>query len=246
MLIKTRAVVRALVLRRARLVDHLNSHPTLDVNADLDDSYRDLRTLATNSRWSTFLATTGALTLPVVPAITGETFAVIPAPTDAIQLRRLETSSGTRWEPAEECPLDQLRDVQRASTVSGGWVFRWTELDAGTITTEDADTGALVAGRIAICPIPGSGQYQLWYLPEFAGTTAESGAGGFYTYANNDFFEYHVCHCVVKLLTTDNDSQGMLTGWLALLGKYEARIMTSRPVAAGSRTWVRSRNYHAR
>lgn len=249
MLTKTRSEIRAEVLRRARLVDHLNAHPTVDVNIDILDSYRDLRALATNSKWTCFLKTTGSLSLPTTPA-TNESFVVIPVPTDAIVLKRLETSqnAGQSWDAAEEVPLAQLRGhYDRAFATAHGYLgFRWCELDQGALTTEAANTGSLVAGRIALSPVPSAGTYQLWYLPEAPAVSADSGASGFFVYANQDMVEYHIWHVVAKLLGYDNDAQGMLAAAQAWLGKYEGRILNSAPTAAGPRTWRRSRNYRAR
>jgi hypothetical protein len=242
--VRTRLEFRTLVSRRARIVDHLNAHPAASLNIDADDSYRELRTLATNSRWSTFLKTTGALTLPIVPAVVGENYAVLPVPTDCQQVRKVELRLGSMWDPVEEVGLGQLRMFTTSSAQRRG-PFAWCLLDQGIQATTAANTGSLVAGAIALAPIPSAGSYQIWYLPEFSNLSAESGAGGFYTYANDDHLEYHVWSTVCKILISDNDSQGMLAGALQMLGKFEARILTGAPSKSGPRTWRRSRNYHS-
>jgi hypothetical protein len=244
-LVKTRAEVRALVQRRARIVDHLNAHPSADLNIDLDESYRCLRDLATESRWSTFLKTTGSLTLPIVAAATGENYAAIPVPTDCRQVKRLETKLTSSWVPAEQVGLGNLRQYNTDGFIptQGRWPFVWVLLDGGMETTEAANTGSKVAGVIALAPIPTSGSYQVWYLPEFVGTSADSGASGFYAYANQAMVDYHVFHCAVKCLISDNDSQGMMDGLVKLLGKAEQTIQASAPSATGPRTWRRSRYY---
>lgn len=244
--IKTRAVFRALVTRRARIVDHLNSHPAADLNLDCDDGYRDLLTLATNSRWSTYLRTTGELALPTTAAASNETYATIPVPTNCAQVRKLEIRKGTAWYPIEEVPLGQLRDFQPCSTATGtGGPHAWCLLDQGVNATLVGNDATADTGVIAVTPIPTSGFYQLWYLPEFAGTSAESGANGFYVYANDDHLQYHVYSVVVKCLISDNDSEGMLAGAMQQLARYEARIMTGAPSKSGPRTWRRSRNYRS-
>ncbi len=242
--IKTRAVFRALVTRRARIVDHLNSHPTPDLNLDCDDGYRDLLTLATNSRWSTYLRTTGELALPTTAAASNETYAAIPVPTNCAQVRKLEVRRGVTWYPIDEVPLGQLRDFQPLSTATGSaGPYAWALLDQGINATLVGNDATADTGVIAVVPIPSSGFYQLWYLPEFAGTSAESGANGFYVYANDDHLQYHVYSVVVKCLISDNDSEGMLAGAMKLLERYEARIMTGAPSKSGARTWTRARNY---
>lgn len=248
MLIKTRSETRALVLRRGRIVDHLNSHPTADVNTDLDNGYRDLRALATNSRWSTFLVTTGVLPLPTTAPVATETFVEIPVPTGAQQLRRLETlsSDGQVWLPAENVGFEQMRGAQRLhSSFQTYGPFRWCELDDGTRATQSANTGSLVAGRVALAPVPTQGSYQLWYLPEFATTSADSGANGFYSYATEDMFEYHVWHVVANLLAYDNDAQGTYKAARDREEEYKLRITNSAPTAAGPRTMRRARQYRS-
>lgn len=240
MIVKTRAEVRALVQRRARIVDHLNAHPVADLNIDLDESYRTMRDLCTTNKWSTYLKTTGQLTLPIVAA-TNETFATIPVPTDCRKLRKLEVKRVSDWVPQEEVSIDELRNWDN---FPGRTPFRWVLLDGGMETTEAANTGAKVAGIVALAPVPTQGSYQLWYLPEFLSLTADSGAGGFYSYANQEMVDFHVYHTCVKCLISDNDSQGMLDGITKELGKAEQYLTTSAPSGTGPRTWRRSRNYH--
>lgn len=245
-LVKTRQELRALVTRRARIVDHLNSHPAADLNIDCDDGYRDLLTLATNSRWSTYLRTTGELALPTTAAAANENYVAIPVPTNCAQVRKLEMRLGSTWDPVEEVGLGQLR-MFSACTGSGlrRGPFAWCLLDQGVNATLVGNDGTADTGIIALSPLPTSGYYQVWYLPEFAGTSADSGASGFYVYANDDHLQYHVYSVVAKVLISDNDSQGMLDGALKMLGKYEARILGGAPSKAGARTWRRARNYRS-
>ena len=244
MIVKTRSEVRALVQRRTRIVDHLNAHPAADLNIDLDESYRCMRDLCTESRWATFLKTTGALTLPIVAA-TNENYAVLPVPVDCRQIKKIETKLSSLWVPAEEVGLSNLRQYngETISGFQGRHPFIWVLLDQGVETTEAANTGSRVAGIVALAPVPTQGSYQIWYLPEFASLTADSGAGGFYTYANQVMVDYHVYHCAAKILISDNDSQGMLDGVLKQLGKAEETIQTSAPTATGAKTWKRARRY---
>jgi hypothetical protein len=241
-IIRTRSDFRALVQRRARIVDHLNAHPTASLNADCDDGYRDLRTLATNSRWSTYLKTTGELALPTSAAASNETYASIPVPTDCAQVRKLEMRLGTQWDKVEEVGLDQLRLF--AGGCSRG-PYAWCLLDQGVTATHAGNDGTADTGAIALAPVPTQGYYQLWYLPEFSGTSADSGANGFYAYANDDHLQYHIYSVVCKVLISDNDSQGMLNGALQMLARYEGRIMAGAPVKAGPRVWRRARSYRS-
>lgn len=241
--IRTRAQVRALVTRRARVVDHLNSHPLTDLNIDLDDTYRDLRQLATDCKWGTFLSTTGALTLPVTPP-TGENYVVIPVPTDCNTVKALEVKRSTVWCRIEELGVLNLREYNTFAPFQFNGPLGWCMLDQGVQATTTLNTGSAAAGVIALFPVPtSSGSYQLWYLAEFAGTSADSGAGGFYTYANDDQLQYHVFSTCAKILISDNDSNEMLAGVLKEMERYEERIRSSSPTKAGPRTWKRARNY---
>lgn len=244
-LVRTRAELRALVTRRSRVVNHDNAHPAASLNIDCDDGYRDLLTLATNSRWSTYLRTTGELALPTTAAVTGETYAAIPVPTACAQARKLEVKRGAVWLPVEEVSLEQLRSFQPGSRVYPQACYAWCLLDQGVNATLVGNDGSQDAGLIAISPIPTDGVYQLWYLPEFAGTTAESGVGGFYVYANDDHLQYHVYSVVLKILISDNDSQGMLAGAASQLQRYESRILSSAPSKSGPRVMRRSREYRS-
>jgi hypothetical protein len=246
-IVRTRADLRALVTRRARIVDHLNAHPPASMNLDCDDGYRELLTLATNSRWSTYLRTTGELALPTTAAATNETYAIIPVPTSCAQVRKLEVRRGSTWQPIEEVALGQLRHFQPCQS---GWrdasgPFGWCLLDQGVNATLVGNDATLDTGVIAVTPVPTSGFYQLWFLPEFPATSADTGANGFYVYANDDHLQYHVYSVVCKVLISDNDSQGMLDGAMKQLARFEGRIMTGAPSKSGARTFRRSRNYRS-
>jgi hypothetical protein len=163
-------------------------------------------------------------------------------PTDCAQVRKLEMRLGSEWHPVEEVGLGQLRQFSQRGPFRRG-PFAWCLLDQGVQATRVGNDATADTGVIALAPIPSSGYYQLWYLPEFAGTTAESGANGFYVYANDDHLQYHVYATVVKILISDNDSQGMLDGATQMLNRYEARIMAGAPSKSGPRVWRRARNY---
>jgi hypothetical protein len=239
-LVYTRAQVRALVTRRTRLVNHLNAHGTSDLNIDLDDAYRDMRLLVTQSKWATFLkVVTGNLpTAPVLPL--AETYVTIPVPTNALVVRKLEVRYGTdprndEWDPVPEVSLETFRQSEGAKV--------WTLIDSGTNATEVANTGSAVAGVIGFKPIPTFGTYQMHYLAEFPGTSADSGAGGFYTYANENQRDLHVYLTAEKLLISDNDSEGMLKGVRDKLADLTAVLVSSAPTHTGPKTWRRSRRY---
>ena len=252
MLTDTRTNIRALVSRRTRIVDRGNAHPAAALNIDLDDAYREARDIAAETGWDAYLTTTGQLAMPTTAA-TNETFVTVPVPTNARFLKRLETrfSTGTtEWRAAEEVPLAQLRrDVPGFNFTQSGFGgcsgFRWCLLDSGLEATEAVDTGSAAAGLVAISPVPTGGYYQLWYCPEFPGTSADSGAGGFYTYVNDMMRQLHVYLASEKILISDNDSNGMLAGIAAKRKEYEAKLRGSRPVRAGPRTWRRSRQYNS-
>jgi len=184
MLTFTRAQIRALATRRARVVNRGNAHPTADLNTDSDDSYREMRDIVTECKWSTFLVTTGAQTLPTTPDA-NETFASVSTPAGARLIRKLESrasiASTTEWFPVEEVGIDQLRGtIEGLSRQVHTHALRWCMLDYGMAATEAKNDGTVAQGKIALSPVPSvAGQYQIWYLPEFPGTSADSGAGGF-------------------------------------------------------------------
>lgn len=245
MLTKTRAEVRALIRRRGRLVNHLNAHPDADLNIDSDESYRAMRDLVCSTEWGTFLKQTGALALPTTPPTSDENFVVLPVPTDCRTIKRIETNIGISWLPTAEVPLAHLRQYNNyyGTSAQFKWPFIWTLLDQGIETTEAGNTGAKVAGQIALAPLPTTGTYKIWYQPEFASLTADSGAGGFYSYGCQAMVDYHVLHCAVKCVTSDNDSDGMLQGLTMELAAAEKAIRTGAPSASGPRTWQRARRY---
>lgn len=248
MLVVTRAALRALVQRRCRIVNHLNAHPTADLNTDLDDAYRETRMTVTQSKWNTFLTTTGELTLPIVAA-TNENFAAIPVPTDALILRKLEIRFGLAvtdlWQPVTEVPLDVFRACA-SGAYGAGYDRRWCLIDSGTNATQTANSGAAVAGVIAMLPLPTRGTYQLWYLREFPATSAESGTSGCYYYADQTQKDLHLYLACAKILISDNDSDGMLGGIFKQVERLEGKLLSGAPLNVGPRTLQRARNYRSR
>jgi hypothetical protein len=244
-IVKTRAEVRALVTRRARIVNHLNGHPSASLNIDIDDSYRTMRDYVTLRKWGTYLKTTGSLVLSTTPP-TGENYIALPVPTDCRLVKRVETLYGTQWLPEDEVGSGQIRDhaFWPNGVSSRGNRFIWALFDQGIAATDTTNTGAVTAGVIALAPVPSSaGHYQIWYLPEHADLSADSGAGGFYAYGTQAMLDYHVFHAALKCVTSDNDSDGLMTGLTLLLGKAEASLENGAPTASGARTWRRARNY---
>ena len=243
MIVKTRSEMRALLTRRCRIVDHLNSHPAADLNIDLDESYRCMRDFVSNRKWGTYLLTTGSTALPTTAAVAGENYAAIPVPATCRIVKKLEVKMSNSWIPAEEVPFGQLRMYNTDNGAGTRGPFAWTMLDSGIQATVTANSGTATAGVIALMPIPTAGSYQLWYLAEHAALSADSGAGGFFAYGNQAMEDYHLFHCAAKILISDNDSQGMLDGILKLLAKAEQTLESGAPTASGAKTWRRARNY---
>jgi hypothetical protein len=159
--------VRTAAIYRADLEGITDRHPTLDLNREANLSYRELRVRLANAGVWTVLSSTAILALPVVEAVAGGGYAEIPWPTNAVSVHGLDAKVAGNWSRVAQGDFTQRRlgmigsergDYSFADQGQAMWVVR--SLPTTTTSTQ-------VAGAIMLFPVPVSGQYVLWFLPEW-------------------------------------------------------------------------------
>lgn len=146
---------------RADLEGFTDRHPTINVNQEVNASWRDLRLQLANSDVLDVLTSTAVLTLPTVEFIVGAGWAEIPWPSAAVSIHGVDVKVGGTWCSLPQGSLAQRRmgpfnnvrgDYQFADDGQAMWVPKALPLATAT------------AGTIMLFPVPSGGQYLIWYL----------------------------------------------------------------------------------
>lgn len=159
--------VRNAAIYRADLEGLSDRHPTLDLNREANLSYRDLRVKLANADVQTVLSSSAILTLPTTEAVAGGGYSEIDWPVSAVSIHGIDVKVGGCWSTLPQGNFAQRRlgpvrsdrgDYAYADEGLAMWVVR-------SLPTTSANT--TVAGKIMLFPVPSSGQYVIWSLPEW-------------------------------------------------------------------------------
>lgn len=184
---------------RGNLAGYTSRHGT-DVLRELwNESWQELREEVSFHEDGTFLTQTAPAALPTSAAITGEVYAEVDFPADAVAIYGVRVKDARRWRPLKPIPVSAIHDYQRDGLFSGfgfddghvrGYALRTIPVGSGT---------SELAGKIMLAPVPRSGEYSVWYLqawePLTDGTHKVSGHAA--------FLEWSVWDTVVKTRAKD-------------------------------------------
>lgn len=186
-------------------------------------SWANTRAIVSNSNDGTYLEATGILTLPLVPAITGEAYAEVPWPTNASRIFgiRCRTTSSAKWYPLKRVPWAAHHDFQWERVLSlwsrqpGPRAYCSRALPKASETTT-------TTGNIMIMPVPLQGDYRLWYLESWVPQVEDDDliAG------EAEWFEYAYYCTLIKMLGPDADSKKQYPQWS--VERAEARAYIER------------------
>lgn len=163
--------VKGAAIYRGDLEGLLDRHPTLNLTFEVNASIRVLRQkLATNDCMAV-LTTTALLNLPTTPALSGSAYwAELPWPSDAVSIHGLDVLVNGEWDTIENGVLEQRRRHQ--SRAGRGELFHSHAGAMWCVKSLPQSTPA--AGSIMVFPIPGGGQYILWYLSPWVDVTTDT------------------------------------------------------------------------
>lgn len=135
-------------------------------------SWQKLRELVALSSDGSYLQGTAILTLPIVPAITGEVYAEIDWPLDALAVYGVRVKVNTNWYALRRAPWAAYQDEQIESLFPG-WDSTQGPIAYTPRLIQSNAAAAETAGKIMIWPVPKSGVYRLWYLQAWAPQVAD-------------------------------------------------------------------------
>jgi hypothetical protein len=220
-------------------------HQTTYVDEIADETYKRLRSLIARRGFREYHVRQATAALPTTAAVTGEDYATVAYPTGATHIRGLDVLQGGVWRRLKH--LDgwaERRDHQSSFTAEFGDQLRpyaWDVLSHGSVATT-----VLTAGTIAIFPIPTSGDYTLWYLPEW--TNIAGNDTYLFLYREQCWYDYHVFEGIKEVCgLRDNDAQRRYD--IAEKMSQEAAVaigeFTADETADGARSWTRdTRHFH--
>lgn len=190
---------------------------------------RELIALASDGEGA-YLTRAATLPLPTSAAVTGEVYAEIPWPTDAIAIGSVRCQvNGTRWYPLKRASFNAVQDYQNEATFAGYAPTRGPIIYASRVIP-DGVAAVETAGAIMIAPVPVSGNYALWYLQGWADRTGDSDT----IPGMADWIEHAILGTLIKMAQPDSDSQKQVQLWMTAQQRIENQITARAQNMAGS------------
>lgn len=190
---------------------------------------RELVALAEDGEGA-YLVRAAALALPIVAAVAGEPYAVIPWPTDAIGVGMVRVQvNGTRWYGLKRASFLAIHDYQNLDTFAGYSPNRSPVIYASRIAP-DGVGNTETSGEIMIAPIPTAGNYALWYLQGWQDRIADSDT----IPGMANWIEHAVLSTCIRMAQPDSDSQKQVQIWMIERNRIEAQITARAQKMAGS------------
>lgn len=202
-------------------------HSDADILLDINLSIRSLRGMVTSRGFPYFLTATTAATLASTQ-VSGEQYSSVPWPPTAVQVHGVdvESSAGAGdWRPLRPITWGQRRDRPGLYPSTTG-----IPEEFAVLALPQGSGASTTAGSIALFPAGSSGQYKIWYLPEFTDIAA-----GHVFLALPDWHEWVIQDVVERLAQRDDDQHETARIAAERRAAAEARMMESVPrvIAAG-------------
>jgi len=240
---KTRVSILADIVGQIGSTDAFR-HKTAYIDEIADETYRRTRSFVTRRGFREYLTRQATDALPTTAAVTGEEYATIAYPSGATHIRGIDVLESGIWRRLKQ--LDgwgERRDHQSAFSTELGYdkcPYGWDVLSHGSVATT-----VLTAGTIAIFPVPTSGSYTIWYLPDW--TNIAGNDTYLFLYREQSWYDYHVQQAVLEICERDNDSQRRYAIAEAASKAAEEAIgqFTADETRDGVRSWTRDvRHFH--
>lgn len=199
-------------------------HTPTDLLRSFNDSAQKLQTKVSNMGFDFFLTPTSTLTLPIVAAATGETYAEVDWPIDAARIYQFHVlfEQGL-WLPLKPVTLSGIRDYQRSNSLINGYstgpvAFALRQAPFGVTSTE-------TAGKIMLVPLPTVARsYRIFYLKHFTSMLSTDTFNGM-----ENFVEWILWDMGVKIASRDNDAANTYQIAVTERDRVEQEIAVTAP-----------------
>ncbi len=188
-------------------------------------TWQELREMVSLANDGSFLeATTPATFLSVsatTAAVTGEVYAEIDWPLDAVGIYGVRVLISTRWYPLKRVPFMAYQDYQYEGFLEsirgnrGPVAYIPRKIPEGVGSTE-------TVGKIMILPVPTSGSFRLWYLKAWAPLTADTDKFS----GQAEFIEWGILNTLIKMLGPDGNAGDQYQMWVSERAACRERIET--------------------
>lgn len=173
----------------------------------------------------------GATTpLPTAAAVTGEAYAEVPWPVDAVAIAGVRCLvNGTRWYPLQRVSFSAIHDFQLETGLVGYSPNRGPMAYAARLIPDGV--GAVeTAGQLMLAPVPVSGSYAVWYLQGWADRTADADT----IPGQANWIEHAILSTCIRMAQPDSDSNKQVQIWMAERARIEDMITARAQKMAGS------------
>lgn len=173
-------------------------------------SWQQLREKVSLLSDGSYLKGTTPASLPTSAAETGEVYAEIDWPVNAVGIYGVRVKISETWYPLKRIPFAAYQDFQYqgffASLASQRGPIGYTPrlLPEGNETAE-------AVGKIMIVPVPTSGTYRLWYLEAWQPQVEDDDL----FYGHSDWIEWALLNTCIKMSQPDGDSENQYRIWVA-------------------------------
>lgn len=160
-------------------------------------SWAELREKVSLLNDGAFLEATSPASLPTSAAVSGEAYAEVDLPVDAVAAYgvRVLLPGQTRYRPLKRVGFAAIHDFQcRANR--GPRVYCSRKIATGAPASPGP---AEVVGKVMIAPVPLGGTYRLWYLQAWAPQVANDDKFG----GHAAWVEWAVWHTCIKMMGAD-------------------------------------------
>lgn len=171
-------------------------HSTTTIKELWNISWQELREMVSFLEDGTFLKQTTPAALPTTAAVSGEDYAQIDWPLDAVSIFGVRVKTNERWRALRPLPTAALHDYQydglwgndRRAPI--GYILKTIPYGVTTVET---------VGKIMLVPIPSQGTYSLWYLEAWTPLTSDTSVVS----GHAAFIEWSIWNTVVKMRAKD-------------------------------------------
>ena len=207
---------------RGNLAGYESRHPEATLKTLWNQSWQELRELVSFHEDGTFLTQTTPASLPTSAAVSGEVYAEVDWPTDAVAIYGVRVKSNNRWRPLRPLPVAAVHDYQFDAALSGLGVDDGIPRGYMLRTIPSGSTSTEVAGKIMIVPVPSTGQYSVWYLQAWTPITSDSDTVS----GHAAFIEWSIWSTIIKARAKDGKRDDTYAIAKEERDKAEDRILT--------------------
>jgi hypothetical protein len=181
-----------------------NRHPPTRILQLFNVSLQEVQKRVSLADDGSFMDATAVTALPTTAAVTGEVYAEIAWPVNAMRVYgvRVQRTSTSEWYPLKKIPWAALHDFQH-SRLLGGYLSQPGPIAYASRRIPRGVGAVETAGAIMILPVPTGGNYRLWYQQNYTPQVAESDL----TDSHSGWIEWAIYDTLIKMLGPDADSR---------------------------------------